>query len=469
MVKPDRRRFLLGAAAGLFAPEGRRRAWAQESEEATYALALPAYIYGFPFVHSAAIRWRWLSQPEHSDSSPSAPFNQFWHQSRWSAGDLPGGGNGCLDRLLSLAFLDLGSEPIILSVPESGGRYYALRLCGADCDTFAYVGSRSTGAASGHYAVLGPDWRGTLPKSVTALAPSHTRQALIIGQTFVGGPKDLTGARKLQTHLDLTPLSLWAKLDETYPPDRDTWMPYSGPDELADWKTMQRAMRENPFGRASGIVRWLDSLGLDPTGANVAPTTARALARAAADARQQIAMTAQSGGARVNTWLYPPRTIGRAGLAGDFLIRAGTQCQADTLADTAEEMTCLWTSTDGSGMRLTGGNGYNLRFGPQALPPAFLWSLTLYDARGGLDPTKRCHLTSKQEDLNRGSDGSLSIAIGQAPAPRDKTSSWLEAPEGEFELRLRLYSPGAPVIDQSWSPPALVVKGKPDRAPKKPG
>ena len=52
-------------------------------------------------------------------------------------------------------------------------------------DNFAYVGTRATGTKAGHYAIIGPNWKGTLPEGVEALPPRSTPWATILGRTFV--------------------------------------------------------------------------------------------------------------------------------------------------------------------------------------------------------------------------------------------------------------------------------------------
>ncbi len=462
MATANRRQFLASAMAGWFAPIGMTEVNAApvdpNPEAMVYARALPAYLYGFPFLYTATLRWNWLNRPQ-TGPLPSVPVNQMWRQSYWPSAALPFAGRACLEALSCAAWLDLGQEPVILSVPDSGSNYYAIRLCGVDCDVFAYVGSRG-GAAARHYAIAGPDWNGPLPASVAALLRAPTHEAVLIGQVFVAGPRQFASARTLQTHIDVTPLSLWAKLDATYPPNRETWMPYSALDPLAEWRTMRRALGENPTGvNSREIIAWLDSLGLDPANGDqgaIDATILRGLSRAAADGRAAIERArATPGGVPVNGWLYPAKTIGKAGLAGDFLTRASTQCASETLADTVEEITVLTTSSDVSGAPLDGQISYLVRFAPGNFPPAAVWSLTLYDRNGATDATGRGHLAGANPFASR--DG-LTVAIGTAA--RGSGAKRLIAPDGPFELVLRLYGPEPEVVAQRYLPPAPNARSK---------
>jgi hypothetical protein len=82
------------------------------------------------------------------------------------------GGSPNYDTLYSISWIDLTAEPIILSHPDMGDRYFTFQLASMTSDNFDYVGQRVTGSKAGHFLVAGPDWHGDVPDGVTAAAPS---------------------------------------------------------------------------------------------------------------------------------------------------------------------------------------------------------------------------------------------------------------------------------------------------------
>src|SRR5438067_1512760 len=70
------------------------------------------------------------------------------------------------DTLESQAWLDLSKEPVILSVPDTHGRYYLMQLHDAWTNVFSSLGKRTTGTEKADFAIMGPGWKGQPPKEV---------------------------------------------------------------------------------------------------------------------------------------------------------------------------------------------------------------------------------------------------------------------------------------------------------------
>ncbi len=430
-------------------------------ETYAYTQGMQAFVLGFPWVFLPEIRWKWVTQDPHSPFVPYAPLNQFYHSRQLTTAEYRDGGSPNNDTLYSVAWLDLAKEPIILSVPDVGDRYYTMEMGSLDSDNFAYVGKRTTGTKAGHYAILGPNWQGELPAGVTELPRARTDSALILGRTLVYDAADVPAVNKVQDQYKLTPLSLWGT-DKTAPASRDVPPPANPKDDpLAAWKTMNRAMTQNPpLGPQADIVRSFAGIGVGP-GLDVTKTdaaTQAGLARAAKDGMALVRDAMPSFGKQVNGWKYPPPAMGRAGLHDAYLLRASLQCLGGIISNDPAEGIYMNTFTDEAGEKLSGANTYTIRFKPGGLPPVgAFWSITMY----GLDnnfvpnPINRYKLGSLPKgSLTPDAGGGLTLTIANKQ-PAKGPVNWLPAPVGNFYLILRTYMPEGKLLDQTWEPPAV--------------
>jgi hypothetical protein len=114
--------------------------------EYAYSLGLQAFIYGFPYIYNARLRHQWVTQPRNPALVPYAAVNHFWHAGRLVDAAYRDGGCPNNDTLYSIAWLDLSEEPIVLSHPDMGSRYFAFELLGMGSDNFDYIGQRATGS-----------------------------------------------------------------------------------------------------------------------------------------------------------------------------------------------------------------------------------------------------------------------------------------------------------------------------------
>lgn len=113
------------------------------------------------------------------------------------------------DTLMTVGWLDLRKEPLVLHVPDMNDRYYSVQLTDPSKNTnFAYVGKRTTGTSAGDFLITAPGWQGTLPAGVTQIS-SPVKAVLVVGRTLVESDGDVAAAYALASQIQLTPLSQW--------------------------------------------------------------------------------------------------------------------------------------------------------------------------------------------------------------------------------------------------------------------
>ncbi|HXW19033.1 MAG TPA: DUF1254 domain-containing protein, partial [Roseiarcus sp.] len=107
--------------------------------EEAHAIAVQAYLYLYPLVTMEITREQLtnVARPE----GIHAPMNTFYSFPAYPTADLKVVVRPNFDTLYSSAFLDLTKEPMIVSAPDTNGRYYMLPMLDMWTDVFASPGS----------------------------------------------------------------------------------------------------------------------------------------------------------------------------------------------------------------------------------------------------------------------------------------------------------------------------------------
>jgi hypothetical protein len=427
-----------------------------------------AVIYGLPLVlMDITMRKTTNAVPGHQ---LARPVNQFAHLRAFPSASFKDVVRANVDTLYSSAFLDLSREPLVLSVPDTHGRYYLLPMLDAWTNVFATPGTRTTGNAAGTFVITGPNWSGKLPAGMRELK-SPTDLAWILGRTQTNGPSDYPAVHAIQDGYTLVPLSLYGK-------------PFTPPagksDPAVDMKTppveqlqkmsatqfftrLARLLKANPPPASEApILEQLAKIGVRPgedfDPAQLDPAVAKGLEQSVSVALGRLQEAQKRTGAPVNGWHIPPSNVGNFG--SDYATRAiialiafGANLPADAVYPT--------TFVDADRQPLDGSKRYTLHFAKGQTPPVnAFWSLTLYDAQSFFvdNPMNRYALSSWMP-LVRNADGSLDLYIQHDSPGGEKEANWLPAPAASFNVTLRMYWPKdtkPSITDGSWVPPAVM-------------
>jgi hypothetical protein len=176
------------------------------SEDEARGIGVDAYLYFYPLVTMDITR-RQLTNMEPSPGGIGGPMNSFASIGAFPSADMRAVVRPNFDTLYSSGWLDLSKEPMVVSVPDTSGRYYLLPMLDMWTDVFASPGWRTTGTEAGNFLVTPPGWRPDLRERFVEefKLPENTRRidaptpyVWIIGRTKTDGPADYDTVHKIQ-------------------------------------------------------------------------------------------------------------------------------------------------------------------------------------------------------------------------------------------------------------------------------
>src|ERR1700719_3409621 len=124
-------------------------------EQEAHAIGVDAYLYLYSLVTMDVTR-KQLTNVEPGKGTLGGPMNAFANAPAFPSADFKAVVRPNFDTLYSIAWLDLTKEPMIVSVPDTGGRYYLMPMLDMWTDAFAAPGWRTTGTQAGHFLATPP-------------------------------------------------------------------------------------------------------------------------------------------------------------------------------------------------------------------------------------------------------------------------------------------------------------------------
>ncbi len=445
------------------------------SEQDAHSVGVTAYLYFYPLVTMDLTR-KQLTNVAKASSGINAPMNTFANIPEYPTATMKVVVRPNFDTLYSSAWLDLTKEPMIVSVPDTQGRYYLLPMLDMWTDVFASPGWRTTGTQAGDYAVVPPGWSGSIPASVVRI-DAPTPYVWIIGRTKTDGPADYDAVHKVQAGLKVTPISRFGQAVEPVVGTVDPGIDMKTPPKIqvdtmpagkffayaADILKMQPPhITDEPIlaqMRRIGIERG-KSFDID----KLDPAIKTALETAPKDALALMAWKVSSLARVVNGWSMNTDTMG---VYGNYYLKRAIITQLGLGANLPEDAIYPINLADDTGKPLDGANRYVLHFESNAIPPVnAFWSVTLYDAEGYQVPNNLNRFAvSSWMPFKFGPDGSLDLYFQNESPGADKEANWLPAPKGPFNLTMRLYAPKSDALTGKWNPPPVTKAAAPTLLP----
>lgn len=468
------------AAPQKAAPPANAGGWTQDE-------VVDSYVFGYPLVVMSTARAEALAA---AGTDTGAALNTLRPMPMIeTAGDqLPPLAD--VDTLSASAWLDLSQEPVIVSVPNTRGRFLDARVLDMWTNVIWSTGSganaRSGAPKPQTIALVAPGWDGQLPAGVERVdAPSKN---LWLGVRIAAlDARELPGAHRLLNEVRVAPLSAYTAGEHEHHASRvkakhgkyervAARTTAADPQEsIAEASTglaanaaavtkldangffgkLADAMRDNPASADdSHALKELADIGVKPgEPVRFADKSLGTIAAGVADGVKRVQappVNAVSG----NGWSWAGDGTGN--YRDDYALRAYATF-AHAGAGRAQDEAFPTVSADADGQPLDGSHDYVMHFTRKTLPPSrAYWTITAYTPDGALAPGHVPHHSIDSHDrIRRNRDGSVDIYVSSKSPGRAHASNWLPAPEGPFQLVMRLYAPLPAATDGSWAPPPL--------------
>jgi len=438
-------------------------------EQQAHAIGVAAYLYFYPLVTMELTRQQMTNVAK--PTGINTPMNSFASLPAFPPAHMKVVVRPNFDTLYSSAWLDLIEEPMIISVPDTNGRYYLLPMLDMWTDVFASPGWRTTGTRAASTAVVPPGWSGTLPTGVGRIdAPTPT--VWIVGRTKTDGPADYDAVHAIQAGFKITPLSRWGMqplpVTGTVDPDIDMKTP---PKITVDsmpagrfFATAAEILKHQPpHITDQPIIAMLQQIGIERGKSfdidMLDPQIQAGLQTAPAEALKLMAWKVPSLARVANGWSMNTDTMG---VYGTYYLKRAIVAQMGLGANLPEDAIYPLNLADNTGKPLDGANSYVIHFTKENAPPVdAFWSITLYDSEGyQVANSLNRFAVSSWMKFHYNPDGSLDLTIQNTSPGAATEANWLPAPKDPFNLTMRLYAPKSDALTGKWNPPP-VMKNSP--------
>jgi len=372
---------------------------------------------------------------------------------------------GNRNTLYCVGWVDLSRGPVVFEIPDMGERYFVMPLLDAWTNTFASLGSRTTGQAAQKYLVVleGSDYE-EVEGYTTIVSP--TSMVWITGRIQADSPSDADKAALLQNqYVLMTHEESQSGIDPfaDYEPSYAAWqvrkpVPYSLDMSAEDFyneffDAWQANAPANDDAEMVGLLERAGIIRFDTRDFAKLSDSSKSQLTAALTNKQISYLDAfYRGEAQTDIWTF---NVERMGTWGVDYARRAYWAMWGLGANLVEDAVYGVSQLDADLNQMMGGELYRIRFEANELPPTkAFWSVTTYDNEGYLEENAfdRYSLGSNH-DLSYNADGSLEIYLSNV-RPQG-VANWTPTPVDEFKVLLRIYWPTDDVLAGAWSLPPI--------------
>jgi hypothetical protein len=374
------------------------------------------------------------------------------------------------DVTYGMGYGSLDDQPVVMQVPDFGDRFWVYAAWDARTDSFAKLG-KQYGTKPGFYLIVGPNWNGKTPDGIRGTFRSSTELAAFCPRVLLNDtPEDRVAIQPLLNQVMAYPLSEFDGKMKTMDWKKVPNFPVPGGSQGQE--EIKWVVPEAFFDQLPAVLKKVPPLPGEETtytlvnslldAASKDPALKEALKEAAVSAEKDLISPLfqwrLNGPPAGSGWHSP---VNNGAFGADYAIRTAI-AKSNMYENRFNETKYIFTDLDSDGKQLNGSATYSVTFPAGQLPPVDgFWSLTLYNEHHFFNPNplKRFSLGTKNKDLQKNPDGSLTLYAGAKSPGKDKETNWLPAPARPFSLYIRCYWPRQEVISASWAPPAVKLIG----------
>lgn len=437
------------------------------TEEYARHIGRDAYFWTWPMlnIYNRRLHFSQVKEAQRSGPLMQAPVNQLAMLTDYVAPEERSVACPNQDVVYGIGSIALDVSPVVVQVPDFGSRFWVYQIVDLRTDSFVQLG-KMYGTTPGFYLLVGPNWKGDVPKGITKVFRSPTNTGLIAPRVFQDDtPEDKRAIQAALPGIMMYSLAQydgrmkttdWANLSQAPPPPPS--------EEESKWVFPEKLVEELPlvFADAPPLpgeeARYAQVLAV-VAAAKDNPKLKQAMIEGAKDADERLVTPLFQFRNYGQQLPYNWSTISNESAFGtDYFTRTAV-AKSNILVNSPNETKYFYQDLDVNGGRLNNASRYTVTFPKDATPPVNgFWSLSIYNEHHFFvaNPINRFSVGTKNRDLKLNPDGSLTIHV-QANAPADpaQRANWLPAPKGDFSLYVRAYWPKAAIMEGSWTPPPV--------------
>jgi len=369
------------------------------------------------------------------------------------------------DVVYGIGALALDLSPVVVQVPDFGDRFWVYQAVDLRTDSFVQLG-KMYGTTPGFYLLVGPDWKGEVPKGITKVFHCPTCTGMIAPRVAQNDtPEDKQAIQSVLPGIMIYPLAEfdgtmktkdWANLPQLpAPPAGDEETQWVLPEKFVDELPAVLADAPPPPGEEARYAQVLAVLAA----AQYDPALKQAMTAGAKEADELLVKPLfQFHNYGQQLPFYWSTISNESAFGTDYFTRTAV-AKSNILVNSPAETKYFYQDLDDHGARLNDTNRYTVTFAKGATPPVNgFWSLSIYNEHHFFvkNSINRFSIGTKTQDLKLNADGSLTIFVqAEAPTDQNQLANWLPAPKGNFSLYVRAYWPKPSILDGSWTPPAV--------------